>query len=303
MTLDQSLANLQHQADRLANLFAATADAIEARTGAAPLSVTVAPELARAVSDGFATRMMPDTPAPAPQRPSDWDHTHEASPNGPELVYHGEGAAVSMPTDPPAPQQYVGPTAPQGASPSSTSTTAIPTAGAVEVEGPGVSAPETPRPAAPVAEAPPWTTQAEAAPVAAPAKKGGRRTNDELAAEIGVDLEAVKKWKGGGRISKNDMEEYKLRNPEAVAPAAAPLPAQVSDPMGAPQYDQSGMLPAAAPAQGPPQEWPVAQPVEFPAQEWPVAQPVEFPAQEMPYANWPAADETPAPAAEWKPFG
>jgi hypothetical protein len=150
---------------------------------------------------------------------------------------------------------------PQGAAPSSDVPPAPPVAAAVEVEGPGDAAPETPRPAVPTAEAPPWETQAAAAPVAEE-KKGGRRTLEQIAADLGVNLDDVKRWKGAGkRVGKKDMEEFKAlaekagnnvpaapSNPFPPAPATAP-------------YDNGGQLPtAAAPVtnQGPAQEWPAS---------------------------------------------
>lgn len=291
MTLDQSLANLQHQADRLANLFGATADAIEARTGAA----------AQAVSDGFAVRPDGYGPPPAmPERPADfWDR--------PTAPVHPGAVADDFAPEPTAELLYepntgehkhwamAQPETPQGAAPSSATSPAVPAASAVEVESPDVRPSEAPRPAAPTGEAPPWddsTTVVEEAP-----KKSGRRTNEEIAAELGVDLEAVKKWKGGGRISRKDMEEYKTLNPGSVvapqpaaAPPAEPMPTQASDPMGAPQYNQGGQLPqATAPMtnQGPPQEWPTAQPV--------AAQPT----QGEQFGEW---QQAAASESQWDPF-
>lgn len=317
MTLDQSLANLEMQADRLANLFASTADAIEKRTGYAAI----------AVADGFATRMPRDTPfhGEGQAAPLDWQPTPPekieelsqarnaaiadiaAQAQVPEVIYNpetGEHRHWAM----------AQPETPQGAAPSSATPPVAPAASAVEVEGPGAGTPATPHPAGPAPEAPPWegaTTAAE------PEKKGGRRSNEEIAREVGVDLAAVKAWKGGGRVSKADMEEYKLRNPEAVAawaaaqapaaapaaaPQQAPMPTQASDPMGAPQNwapapDGAGAQVAAG--QGAAQEWPAAGQTMDEA-----ANPVQ--AQEMPYTDWPAADAgevqgAPA-AAEWKPF-
>lgn len=326
MTLDQSLANLQHQADRLANLFGATADAIEARTGSQPLSVSVTPEMARAVADGFAVRPDAYGPPPAmPERPADfWDAPTapavQASPPAftreqlqasfDAAMASGEAPSGVVPNDSPMLNQT-----PQGASPSS-APTAVPPASAAEVEGPGVGAPETPRPAGPTAEAPPWNEDAPGAAPGQPEKKSGRRSNEEIAAEIGVDLDAVKKWKGGGRISRKDMEEFKRLNPDAVVapqvapfaqPAAEPMPTQASSPFGstpptgatapaaatapasAPSepYNQGGMLPAAAPAQGAPQEWPVAQPV--------AAQPQ----QGEQFGEW---QQAAASDSQWDPF-
>lgn len=296
MTLDQSLANLQHQADRLANLFASTADAIEARTGAA----------AQAVSDGFAVRPDSYGPPPAiPERPADfWDRP--TAPVHPEAVADDFAPApldVRQDTPPGVVattdgsllnfegENYV-PQTPQGAVAPSGGPTVVPPAAAVEVEGPGAATPETPRPAAPTTEAPPWEGETT---VAEPEKKSGRRTNEEIAAELGVSLDDVKTWKGGGRISRKDMEEFKRLNPLTVAVqqvVAATMPTQASDPMGASSYNQGGVLPAtaptaAAPAQGAPQEWPTAQPV--------AAQPA--PGEQ--FGEW---QQAAASESQWDPF-
>lgn len=283
MTLDQSLANLQHQADRLANLFGATADAIEARTGAAAKTVA---ESFHGVGQAAPLDVRQDTPPGV-----------VATTDGSLLNFEGENYVPQTPPellyDPAVGEHHwamAQPETPQGASPSSAPTMAAPPASAVEVEGPGAPTPETPRPAGPVAEAPPWddsTTVVEETP-----KKSGRRTNEELAAELGVRLDDVKTWKGGGRISKADMEEFKRLHPDAVvgqqvAQPAQPMPTQASDPMGAPQYNQGGVLPAAAPAQGPPQEWPTAQPV--------AAQPA---AGEQ-FGEW---QQAAASESQWDPF-
>lgn len=156
----------------------------------------------------------------------------------------------------------------------------------------------------PVAQQTPWEAQAAApAPVAEaePEKKSGRRTNEDIARELGVDLDKVKAWKGGGRISKKDMEEYKTTHPEEVNVVAAPAPAvpeQPSNPFGgaaqaAPAPSQPAQAqyappaptapqPVAAPAQGAPQEWPaVGQPATPPA---PAQNPGEV------YGDWPTVE-------------
>lgn len=299
MTLDQSLANLQHQADRLANLFASTADAIEAarapelRVAKAISNAVVEPPAAEMPMHwGYADGSAPaPTPQPAPSfSPEQLQASFDAA------MASGEAPSGVVPNGSPMLNQT-----PQGASPSSAPTMAVPPASAVEVEGPDVRPSETPRPAGPTPEAPPWEGETTAA--APVEKKSGRRTNEEIAAELGVDLDAVKKWKGGGRISRKDMEEYARLFPAAVVgpqvapfaqpqPAAEPMPTQASDPMGAPQYNQGGVLPAAAPtaaapAQGPPQEWPVAQPV--PAQ----------PTQGEQFGEW---QQAAASDSQWDPF-
>lgn len=146
----------------------------------------------------------------------------------------------------------------------------------------------------PVAQQTPWEAQAAApAPVAEePEKKSGRRTNEDIARELGVDLDKVKAWKGGGRISKKDMEEYKTTHPEEVNVVAAPAPAvpeQPSNPFGgaaqaapAPSQPAQAQYAPQAPAQGAPQEWPaVGQPATPPA---PAQNPGEV------YGDWPTVE-------------
>lgn len=70
------------------------------------------------------------------------------------------------------------------------------------------------------------------APPAPEPKTGGRRTNEEIAAEIGVNLEDVKEWKGGGRVSRADMEEFKKLHAGAAIPGQ-----QTIDDVGAPEPD------------------------------------------------------------------
>lgn len=173
--------------------------------------------------------------------------------------YHFTG---SSPTE-------MAPNTPQGAAPSSAQTTATPPAGAVEVEGPGVGAPETPRPAGPTPEAPPWETQAAAAP-AAEEKKGGRRTLEQIAADLGVNLDDVKRWKGAGkRVGKKDMEEFKA----LAEKAGNSVPAAPSNPFPpAPVTPAAGSVPPQA---APVTEWPTAAPV--PPQQAPGEQFGEWP--------------------------
>lgn len=84
-------------------------------------------------------------------------------------------------------------------------------------------------PPAPVPESDELTFSAPPAPEA---KTGGRRTNEEIAAEIGVNLEDVKEWKGGGRVSRADMEEFKKLHAGAAIPGQ-----QTIDDVGAPEPD------------------------------------------------------------------
>jgi pyruvate/2-oxoglutarate dehydrogenase complex dihydrolipoamide acyltransferase (E2) component len=61
----------------------------------------------------------------------------------------------------------------------------------------------------------PWETQAAEAKAEQPAKPK-RRSNEQLAADAGVDLDDVKEWKGGGRITKADIEEFATLHKSAV---------------------------------------------------------------------------------------
>ena len=152
----------------------------------------------------------------------------------------------------------------------------------------------------------PWEAQAESAaspaeePAPAPEKKTGRRTNEELAAEAGVNLADVKKWKGGGRISKADIEEFAKISAATPPPAGPPAaPAQPANPFGgaAVPPQQAPVTPPAQPvtpqaAAVPPQAAPVA-PGQGAPQEWPAAgQPVAtLPASpNEAYGNWPTVE-------------
>jgi hypothetical protein len=192
----------------------------------------------------------------------------------------------------PAPA-YSMPQSPQGAAPSSATPPAAPTASAVEVEGPGAATPETPRPAGPAQPGTPWEAQA-AAPAAPPAeKKKGRRTHEELAADAGVDLAAVKEWLGGKKVTKAGIDEFVAANPHMVRATPADAPVQPSNPFGGspqpnPVTQQAAPVPVpAAPVtpQGAPvpqQQWamqPDGQPapVAAPQQQWAQPQPVAAP--------------------------
>lgn len=341
MTLDQSLANLQRQADRLAGHFSAIADRIEngghPYVGADPVAA-----YAKGVSDAMKPQVATG-PVEVMARGDHWDHTHE----GAELVYHGEGQAVELPTPinpttaPPEGYHFTGssptalaPNTPQGAAPSSTQTTAIPTAGAVEVEGPGVGAPETPRPAAPN---PFETAPAAAAPPTE--KKKGRRTHEELAADNGVSLADVKAWLGDKKVTKAAIEEYaSLARANAVGetpvqaaittpPDGSHLPQAVSDPFGqvpapqqpaAPGFDVPPSTGAGAHVAATQMDY--SQQPAAPAQQWPtgpdgqplpVSQPV---AQAQAAAGVPPTPDNPfgqtpenpwageQPVTDWSPF-
>lgn len=218
MTLDQSLANLQQQADRLAAHFSAISDRIEA--GSAP-----APADFHAV--GAAVKIADGTPSNP--MPTHWGF------DGP-----GEAQAVA---DDFAPEPSASAPVPQS----------------------GVAADGTPIYAPPVnadGVAPPWEAQAAAEQPAEkkPAKKGGRRTNEELAADAGVSLDAVKAWLGEGqRVTKAAIEEYAAKHASAGAQPPNTEPA-------APPFDNGGQLPQ--------QGWPAAEPVTQapPAQQWPPTQ-------------------------------
>lgn len=321
MTLDQSLANLQNQADRLAFLFASTANAIEAGRAnpAAEAAVLASPHVSNAIRETFAgtaetvqTNWQPTSPEKMEELRQARDQavaSIAAEAQVPEVVYDpntGEHKHWAMAQPENTPQT------PQGAAPSSDSPTAVPAAAAVEVESQGAATPQAPHPAGPA----PWDQQAAEAAAAqaapAPEKKKGRRTNEDIAAELGVNLDDVKKWAGDGvRISKKVIEDFVAKNPGAVGDnrvAAGPLPTQAANPFGnqgtpppgpAPVQNNTGapepVVAAAPPApqyaaptnpapQGPPQEWPVAQPV--PA------------APEGQYGTWPTVETETAPAPD-----
>lgn len=86
----------------------------------------------------------------------------------------------------------------------------------------------------------PWEQQAaeDAAPPApAEPKKGGRRTNEEIAADHGVKLEDVKAWLGseGGRVTAGKIKEFAELHPGAVAlPGGAEQPT-LTEPPAAPE--------------------------------------------------------------------
>jgi hypothetical protein len=293
MTLDASLANLQAQADRLAGHFAAISDRIEAEGARA--AVVAASALAE-----------------PPARAGHWGHVHSGYAGEPELsapipvrqdtpvgvVAAADGSVLNFEGE-----NYV-PQTPQGAAPSG-ATTGVPAPGAVEVEGEAATPAVAPPPADnPFGVAPtPWDQQAaEAQAAPAPAeKKGGRRTNEEIAAEIGVDLDAVKKWKGGGRVSRADMEEFKkISDAQAMnnqtLPEAAALPTAAADPFGA-----GSALPAAAPVQNAmPAPEPVAAPQAAPAPQQPLPNPFESQAVTPPPA---AAPMSQAPAPQFSEWG
>lgn len=144
------------------------------------------------------------TPAPElvhqPEAPGHYSHTHFAMADGdtPE-------PATAPPTPTPAPPYDNG--------------------GSLSVD---------PFADAPLPEAPsqtPWDAQVqqEQAPVATPTveKKSGRRTNEEIAEDHGVTLDAVKTWLGpeGGRVTVAKIKEFAELHPAAVAlPGGAEQP-------------------------------------------------------------------------------
>lgn len=241
MTLDQSLANLQQQADRLANLFASTADAIEK---AGPPGIRIAKAISNAVVE--------------PQATADGDHPHWGYANPetrkdtpPGVVAAADGSVINFEGENYVPQ----PALPAANYPAPTT------------EPSGNS------------EAPPWeaqaATEAEKPAEEKPAKKGGRRTNEELAADAGVDLDEVKAWLGEGkRVTKASIDEFaKLKaSQNGQAQPAAEVPTEAASPFGgqpqaAPPYDNGGQ-PQAAPQAADP--WPATAQPQFGT--WPPSQ-------------------------------
>lgn len=68
---------------------------------------------------------------------------------------------------------------------------------------------------APESDSAPWEVSAPAAEK--PTTERKRRTNEDIAREHGVNLEDVKTWKGGGRITKADIAEFAKLHPAAAA--------------------------------------------------------------------------------------
>jgi hypothetical protein len=62
----------------------------------------------------------------------------------------------------------------------------------------------------------PWEVQADEAPAKPKREKPKRRTNEELAEDAGVKLSDVQDWKGGGRVTKADIEEFAKLHPAAA---------------------------------------------------------------------------------------
>lgn len=101
--------------------------------------------------------------------------------------------------------------------------------------GPNAAGTAGPPPVA--ADAPPWETQAAAAP-ATEAPAGGRRTLEQIASDEGVKLDDVKAWKtansvGGPRVKAQEIADYAalVRQQNPAPPAVAATPPQVPEPM------------------------------------------------------------------------
>lgn len=203
--------------------------------------------------------------APEPQSPH-YDHVHWGHDGAGEVqLYDNVGAlpsAVIPPQAAPQPEYppFAAPTPEQAVS------TVV-----------QASQPEPPLTAQENAQPRPWEQQAaeDAAPPApAEPKKGGRRTNEEIAADHGVKLEDVKAWLGpeGGRVTAGKIKEFAELHPDAVA-----LPGGAEQPT----------LPEPAPA-------PPAEPVR----------PPEPTADVPPAEDWEDADAAPVvgSAPGWDPF-
>lgn len=272
MTLDQSLANLQAQADRLAGLFAAVADNIEAGHGTITIRKDAAGQISRT-----------------------------------ELVYEPTGAEAQNHVNPPVQPIEVAQDTPSGV-------VAAADGSVLNYRGENYVPQPTPEPAfvqdpntgaqVPVAPAGnPFTT----APEPEPAKKKGRRTHEDIARDLGVELAAVKEWLGPNvKVTKGGIEEA-----AAAIKAQAPQPAAgVTTPP-----DGSHLPPAPAPAPQQPvagaypgtNAGPESQPAPVhtaPAPEWttgPDGQPA--PVYAPPAPQQAAAPAPQYPQAAANPFG
>lgn len=114
-----------------------------------------------------------------------------------------------------------------------------------------------------LSQTPPWERPAE--PTSEPTKEGGRRTNEQIAAEHGVPLDAVKAWKaansiGTNRVKAEEIKAYAIAVRQGAVPGAGPLASQPPAPVAAPQeqsIDDFAVDLDAAPVDGgtPPQTW------------------------------------------------
>ena len=146
--------------------------------------------------DELLAKVTDESGTPAPATPPDvvaqhFNHAHVPDDQG------GVENVYTPPADVPAGETLVGETSTPPAEPE---------------QGPGVEFPEQidGGPFAPRQDAP-------------PEKKGGRRTNEEIAADHGVSLDDVKTWLGanGGRVTAAKIKEFAELHPAAVAQEAA----------------------------------------------------------------------------------
>jgi len=93
----------------------------------------------------------------------------------------------------------------------------------------------------------PWEAQEAEAKAEQPAKPK-RRSNEQLAADAGVDLDDVKEWKGGGRITKADIEEFATLHASAVNNQTLDEAAQEELPGSAETPNDAEAVPFDAPA-------------------------------------------------------
>jgi hypothetical protein len=105
----------------------------------------------------------------------------------------------------------------------------------------------------------PWEQQAaeDAAPPApAEPKKGGRRTNEEIAADHGVKLEDVKAWIGpeGGRVTAGKIKEFAELHPDAVAHGVDAYEPTLTESVAAPTPPAEPVRPPEPTADVPPAE-------------------------------------------------
>ncbi len=135
-----------------------------------------------------------------------------------------------------------------GAAGAATAATPAPPAATPAAPAPAAPAPAAPAPAAPAAPAPAAPAPAAPAP-AAPAENADAYVTPlvrRLAAQHGVDLNAVKGTGVGGRIRKSDVLDAALNAKAAAAPAATMVPDPAA--ASAPATHASAPAPAAASA-------------------------------------------------------
>jgi hypothetical protein len=133
----------------------------------------------------------------------------------------------------------------------------------------------------------------------------GRRTNEQIAADHGVELDDVKEWLGAGqRVKRADIEEFAKLHP------AAAVANQTLDEAAQEPYDQGSVLPPGPQFvrnnSGEPEEVvvPSQQHVETVVPESAPPAPAPAPAPESTFTEATGIEEADAEAfGDWNPFG